>query len=657
MPKPIHRQGRYMAGLDGLRAVAVLAVIAYHLNVPWLPGGLLGVSVFFVLSGYLITDLLIAQWRQNRRIDLKDFWIRRARRLLPALLVMIVVVVAWVTLTDRSQLPMLREDVVAAVLYVSNWWYIFHHVSYFESFSPSPLKHLWSLAVEEQFYLVWPLLLLLGLRFAPRRGALVALTLGGAALSAVWMAALYQPGSDPSRVYYGTDTRAFSLLIGAALAMVWPSGRLSAQMSQRARKTLDGLGTAGVIVIFLMFWQTNQYETFLYRGGFLLLAFTTAVVMAALAHPASRLSRIFSWKPLRWIGVRSYAIYLWHYPVIVLTTPIDNSGFSLVRSVLQIGASVALAAWSWRFVEDPIRRGAIGRFWSRVRTREWWLVRRRIRLTARRLLASVAALFVLGVSGCGMAGLTSRRPISAPTVPGSTTAPAANASVDTGLSRTASSNAVPNNPSRSTSQTSPASSKKTSPVQGGASTARTSSNGLGPTNATSQGVSGSPSQTTAGSPALSGQGITAIGDSIMVDVAPYLKQMLPGIVISAHVSRQMSEAPAVIAQLKQNGQLGNRVIIELGTNGPFTKQQLVSLLRSLGNVQQIVLVNTRDPRSWQGVVNTTLADVASSFPHTTLVNWYAASAGHPSYFYPDGVHLNPTGAQFYASLLKNAIQP
>lgn len=213
MPKPLNGSGRYIAGLDGLRALAVLAVIAYHLNFSWASGGLLGVGVFFVLSGYLITDILATQWKKYGQLDLKDFWIRRARRLLPAMLLMLAVVVCWTIATDRSQLPTLRSDSLAAIFYVSNWWLIFHQVSYFESFGPpSPLGHLWSLAVEEQFYLLWPLLLALGFRYVPQRGKMALLTLGGAAFSAIAMALLFEPGIDPSRIYYGTDTRSFALL-------------------------------------------------------------------------------------------------------------------------------------------------------------------------------------------------------------------------------------------------------------------------------------------------------------------------------------------------------------------------------------------------------------------------------------------------------------
>ncbi|TGV03468.1 acyltransferase, partial [Mesorhizobium sp. M00.F.Ca.ET.186.01.1.1] len=272
MPEPIKAaHSRYMPGIDGLRALAVLAVIIYHLNYNWAPGGLLGVGIFFVLSGYLITDLLIAQWSRNGRLDMKDFWLRRARRLLPALLLLLVAVVASVALFSPEQMGRLRGDVWAALFYVSNWWLVFSEVSYFEKFGPpSPLGHLWSLAVEEQFYLIWPLLVALGLSLIKRRGPLVILTLGLAAVSAVLMAVMYEPGEDPSRIYYGTDTRVFALLIGAALAMMWPSRKLSTTISGKARATLDVIGCVSLAILLLAIWKTNQYDDFLYQGGLVL---------------------------------------------------------------------------------------------------------------------------------------------------------------------------------------------------------------------------------------------------------------------------------------------------------------------------------------------------------------------------------------------------
>jgi peptidoglycan/LPS O-acetylase OafA/YrhL len=403
MPEPARTGQRYMPGLDGLRALAVLAVIAYHEQLGWAPGGLLGVAVFFTLSGYLITDLLLGMWAVDGRLNLGDFWIRRARRLLPALFVMLAVVTAWVTLADRARLGGLRAAVAAAASYSSNWYLIAGSGSYFGRFAPpGPLDHLWSLAVEEQFYLLWPWLLLLGLYCIRRRrpGALRWLTVPTlvlSAASAVAMFMFYQPGLDPTRVYEGTDTRAFGLLAGAALAMLWPSRR-KARTPRWGRLTLEAAGVAGLAVIGLMIWRTGQYSPFAYRGGLVLLSAATAAVVAAAACPATVIGLALGWRPLRWIGVRSYGIYLWHYPVIVATTP-ANAGPDLSRAALQVAASMALAALSWRFIEEPVRRGALGRLTRRLRAGGW-----RTRPAGPGAIAAVtgaSALLVVCAAGLG----------------------------------------------------------------------------------------------------------------------------------------------------------------------------------------------------------------------------------------------------------------
>lgn len=368
---------RYMPGIDGLRALSVIAVIAYHLDLNWAPGGLIGVGIFFVLSGYLITDQIIQRWKQDRRFDLKDFWIRRARRLLPAMFVMLFVTAMWLLLFDRSRLAALQGDFLSSTLYFNNWWLIFHDVSYFESFGPpSPIGHLWSLAIEEQFYFIWPLVIIVGLRLAPQRGKLIVMCLTGAFLSALAMALIYQPGVDPSRVYYGTDTRAFALLIGAALALAWPSQNLTDKISRRSRYILDFSGAIGLITLILMIWRTNEYGQFLYYGGLVLVSILSAIVIAVLAHPASRLAKIMGCKPLRWIGVRSYSIYIWHYPVIILTNPtVDTGGFDGFRVLFQLGVSLLLASLSWKYIEEPIRQGLLGRWCTKLSIRLQFKIR------------------------------------------------------------------------------------------------------------------------------------------------------------------------------------------------------------------------------------------------------------------------------------------
>ena len=268
MPRPVEGNSPYNPGLDGIRAVAVLGVIAYHLNFGWAKGGLLGVGVFFVLSGYLITDLLLAEYGRHSGIALGRFWLRRARRLLPALFVMLLVVIGWATLLDQAQLPDLRSNVLPAVFYASNWWFIFHHVSYFTRFGPpSALGHLWSLAVEEQFYLFWPIVLLAALRWIKDKRIIVAGVVTLAIASALEMALLYSPVTDPTRVYDGTDTRAFALLIGAALAFAWPRGRTFHPITPAARLTLEAVGGASLLGILVLYWRTSEYDPFIYRGA------------------------------------------------------------------------------------------------------------------------------------------------------------------------------------------------------------------------------------------------------------------------------------------------------------------------------------------------------------------------------------------------------
>ncbi len=406
MPRPVDSGQRYMPGLDGLRALAVLAVIAYHEQFAWAPGGLLGVGVFFTLSGFLITSILISQWSALGRIKLGNFWLHRARRLLPALFVMLAVVTAWVTIADRARLASLRSAVGAAAGYFSNWYLIAKNQSYFARFAPpAPLDHLWSLAVEEQFSLLWPLLLLGGLiaarKFKVATAWLIVPTAVLTAVSALEMAHLYQPGFDPTRVYEGTDTRAFGLLIGAVLAMAWPSaGQRDAYRApgKWTRLALDAAGAAGLVTIGLLIWRVGEYSTFAYRGGLVVLSVATAGVVAATAYPASIVGSALGWRPLRWIGVRSYGIYLWHYPVIVMTSqPNVKPSFGL--AALQIAACVLLAALSWKLLEEPVRHGAIGRAWARVRAAGWRPNVGQIKLTSLAAGAGSAAVLIVAVGG------------------------------------------------------------------------------------------------------------------------------------------------------------------------------------------------------------------------------------------------------------------
>jgi peptidoglycan/LPS O-acetylase OafA/YrhL len=411
MPEPVKRNQRYMPGLDGLRAIAVLAVIAFHLGFDWAPGGMLGVGVFFTLSGYLISDILLSQLNARGGIKLVPFWLARARRLLPALFLMLLIVTAWVTIFGPAQPSQFRVGVVSAIFYLNNWEQIFADVSYFARFeAEGPLDHLWSLSVEEQFYIVWPFLLLLGTKIVRERPLpsgvrprLALLTIAGAVVSSILMFVLYEPSLDPSRIYFGTDTRAGGLLFGAALAMVWPSRKLSRRIAPQARNILDAMGVTGLAIIALMIWRTGELSAFNYRGGFVLLSLATVMVLMPLTHPACRLGTWLGVRPLRWVGVRSYGIYLWQTPIIVLTSPQGLHTDSLTRSLLQVVAIFAAAALSWRFVEEPIRHGAIGRFFARRRAVGWkWET---FAPPIRVAIVSLGAMLL--VAAAGMAGVHS----------------------------------------------------------------------------------------------------------------------------------------------------------------------------------------------------------------------------------------------------------
>ncbi|PFJ24541.1 acetyltransferase [Bacillus anthracis] len=602
MTKPFKKNSRYMVGLDSLRGLAILGVILYHINFNWMPGGFLGVTVFFVLSGYLITDILAMEWKRNKRIDLKKFWLSRARRLLPGMLVMLVITLAWITIFHSSLLEKMRGDSLAALFYVSNWWYIYHKLSYFDNFNQiSPLNHFWSLAVEEQFYVVWPFIISLGFYYIKKQSRMILLICLGAFASALAMAILYEPGVDPSRIYYGTDTRAFSLLIGAVLALVWPSNRLANKIIPKARFILDVVGGIALIIILVMFWKTNQYDPFLYKGGMVLLSIATALLVANLAHPASRIAQFLRFRPLRWVGVRSYGIYLWHYPILTLTTPKVNAGdFSLIRATLQFLLIILIAQISWKFIEKPIRQGALQNIqFKNLRLQN---------VTLGVKLALVCSLFFTSIAVLGLSNASKAKGnYQQDKVEAVQTQPAPHPV------------AVWENPNQETTL--------------------------------NQGESKGVNSTQSKNPLT----VTAIGDSVMIDITPYLKNTFPDIRIDAQIGRQLSKAIPVVEQLKNEGNLGNYVIIGLGTNGAFTTEQLVSLIKLIGNERKIIFINTRVPRPWESIVNERLKVTVTKYPNVTLVDWYAASAGKKDYFAPDGVHLTNVGAEAYAVLVAKAV--
>ncbi|MDD3654350.1 MAG: acyltransferase family protein, partial [Desulfotomaculaceae bacterium] len=478
-----------------------------------------------------------------------------------------------------------------------------------------PLGHLWSLAVEEQFYLLWPLLLGLGLRYIPRRGRLIGLITALVIASATAMAVIYQPGLDPNRVYYGTDTRAFALLIGAVLALLWPSRKLSAGLSPRQRMTLDAAGGSALLAISAMIWLSNQYQSFLYYGGLLFFSIISAVLVAVLAHPASCLGRLFGISPLRRLGVWSYGIYLWHYPVIVLTSPgVNTGGLDIGLAIAQAVLSISLAAISWYFVEEPIRHGKWKQYLAQF-SNGFKLRPKLFRFRGKASLTSIICIFgafILAVSGCSVISQAQHKGL--PSEPASIMEPA-NAALNTEFGE---------------------------------------SNGNG---AEAPSDTDTLKQGADQNHGFTGKGVTAIGDSVLVGVEPELKRLFPDITVDAAIGRQMHQAPQVIKNLQSQGILGKTVIIELGGNGAFTEKQFMDILSILGNDRRIVIINARVPKPWESAVNQILARAAGTHPNVELVDWYTASSGHNEYFRADGVHLKEAGVKAYVSLLANALTP
>jgi peptidoglycan/LPS O-acetylase OafA/YrhL len=619
-----------MPALDGLRALAVLAVVLYHGDVSGLPGGFLGVEVFFVISGYLITALLIAERRSTGRTAYLQFWMRRARRLLPALFALIAVVATYWVILHPDEVARLRGDIVGALTYVTNWYQIVVEQSYFETMGrPSPLRHMWSLAVEEQFYLIWPLALAGIWRITRgRRVLMVRITLALAAASAIYAMILFQPGSDPSRVYYGTDTRAAGVLLGAALALAVPPWLMRARVTAQARRAVTLIGTVGLAGIAVMIATVTEFDSFTYRGGFVLLDLFTLATILALIHPCRTVwARIFALEPLLWIGRRSYGIYLWHWPIFVLTREqidVPLQGWSLLA--LRLALTFAIAEVSYRFVEMPVRNGALSRWWAR-RNEPGGLIPPRARRPA--MVGAVAAMVV------AMLVVVASPPR------------AEIAGVDlSGVVTDSVGNVIDDGPS-ATSQTTASSSTTTSTT---VLASTTSSTVVGSTTSTlAMSAAAVPSAVSAGSDVI------AIGDSVLLGARTAVRTALPGITMNAEVGRQFSTLGWLIPTLAQTGGLRSTVIIHLGTNGPPTDAQLKKALDALIGVPRVVLVTTHADRSWEEVTNQRIRNAAMGRSNVVLADWYAIAAGHPEWFVQDGIHLSVDGANAYANLLASSI--
>jgi len=666
-------------------------VVAYHASLAEVPGGFFGVDVFFVISGYLVTALFLARANAsaegvpdpNRRETL-EFWRRRARRLVPAALG--AVLVTWLVFAalGMRSLDTLTAEAAAALGYVGNWFFLFGNQSYFDTItSPSPFLHFWSLAVEAQFYLLWPILLIGALKFGGRLAAF-ALALSLAAISTLVVASLYSPEADPSRAYYGTDARVAGLLLGAALAIVVKPS-LAARVP---RLPVEGIGWGGLVALLLLTTQMSEFDPFIYRGGFFLASLATVAVMIAALHQHNTVAWVLSRPALRWLGERSYSIYLWHWPVFVLTQPqlsSDLRSWSLLAA--RLGATLILAELSYRLVENTFR----GRSGWRLPTfdlgagpylqRPW---ARPAGVVTVGLIAIVAAGGLplrIGLAddlaaverevaaNSSPSSSASDQLVALPTQePRSTPPSEANGSstptatppreVPAGTSTTDTTGTPRPNHSPTTTPdhivattpdatTAPGSEDALAEDDGPSSAASASSGGA---------VDGIVAATPSATPdaAALGASVTVIGDSVALGALPDLQLMLPGAVIDAEVGRQFWTAPEVITRLAQQGALGDIVVISLGANGTFTTSQFDELMTALGD-RTVLLVTVTVPRRWEADVNGALAGQAAN-RGLGFVDWHSVSTGVGEYFSADGVHLSATGRAAYASVIAQAVR-
>ena len=611
------KKRRYITGLDGIRAIAVIMVLAYHLKLALFKSGFLGVTVFFVLSGYLITGILISEVEEEGTIDLKNFWLRRIRRLVPAVMSMAVVIIFVSTVVNRVIFTKGCKDFLASVLGFNNWWQIFNKVSYFEAAGvPSPFTHCWSLAIETQFYLIYPLILLGIYKLVKSRGEgrakrgllFAGVTLLLALISVILMIVLFDPQQDASRVYYGTDTRAFSLLFGALLAILWDYRMVPRRLSASVNTVL---GSVSFAVLLVMTIAINGSSNFWYRGGQFFGTILTVLMVYAVSGRKTWLSRFLSNPVLKWIGDRSYSIYLWHYPIILLISKGIKASWWI--TLIEIVLSVVLAELSYRFIETPIRHGIIGEYLNILRSRPKSRQEKKRQIqVARRSLKVMAGTFVLTVSLilCMIF--------------------------------------VPKKNALDTLQKREAKAKETGKMT--------------EEQLAKQKANGSESEDTictadlTDDEILEGLNLLLIGDSIAVDVTDDFYEMFPNSVSDTKIGRITSLGKQVLdSYIDEKKWEGEGVIFASLSNSPINGE-LEDIREKIGKDMPLFLTTVRIPHdTFEEESNSKIKKFVEENNHTYLIDWYAASEGHDEYFDADDTHLLPAGAKAYAKCIKEAV--
>lgn len=607
MEKKIQKKRKYIKEIDGLRALAVIMVLAYHLKMPFAKSGLLGVTVFFVISGYLITGILINEIEESGGVDLKNFWLRRIRRLLPAVLSMAVVMIFVSAVVNRVVFTKGCNDLLSAVFGYNNWWQIFRKVSYFENAgAPSPFTHCWSLAIETQFYLIYPILLILLSKARNRGKVFAAVTAVLAMISVVLMGVLYSPDGDPSRVYYGTDTRAFSLLIGALAAIQKEYHIIKVKLRG---KLWAVIGSISVLILIGMMILISSYSSFLYYGGQAIVSVLAAFVVYAVTVSRSLLNIILGSSILKWIGDRSYSIYLWHYPIIVLMSGGKRATWWIV--ILEVVLSVGFAELSYRFIETPVRHGIIGEYIGIINSRPHNRRERHRQIqVARRSLKAMAAVLATGLA----------LSLCIAFVPKKTT-------LDT----------VAKREKKATEVTKLTNQKLKEQKAKAKKTAKTSKS------------------TMTDEELLKNVQMLLIGDSITVDVTDYFYKVLPNSISDTKIGRSTLTGVKVFDEYQtQKKWDGDGVIFALGTNGPM--YDTLGRIRQKVGDKPLFLTTVHAPKEdFEGSNNEEIRKFVKEHEHTYLIDWYTASADHPEYFDQDDTHLLPKGAEAYAQCIKDAV--
>ncbi len=607
----------YLPGLDGLRAVAVVAVMLYHANHTWLRGGFLGVEVFFVISGYLITLLMVGEYERTGGVNLREFWMRRARRLLPAVVLLMALLVVYITAFYPAVRESTRGDFLGGLLYVSNWYQILVGQGYASSEAFVPLRHLWSLAVEEQFYLVWPLVMLLVMRRWRRRLPSVGLRLIGAAVVVAVLVALLFPGgfvplacsaenstgywhlfgrciSRVDFLYLGSLSRSGGLLLGAGFAILWrPLAILRGPVRDKGRQ-LDIVALLGLAVLCLLFsrmylLENGRYNAALFRGGFLLTGLVTLTVIAAATHKYAITGRLLGNRVFLWIGTRSYGLYLFHWPVYQIIRKQAQINLSAWQWLLAMIITVPLTEASYQFIETPIRKRRGGDLLDPLRG------------DRRSLMAAgaMATVLALGVVSMVMADPQCVGAVSCSLQQGGDT-------TDTADSLASLPTTVP-----------PASSLE-------------------------------PATTTT----LAPDGYVAIGESVMLGAKDVLSQ--GGFVVNARENRGAEGVKNALAQMRDQGRvgLGTTVVVQVGTNGPVSDAELDAIVQQLpASAAGIVFMTLRAKVEWIAGNNQRIAALVQRYPQVRILDW--ASESQKIQLCPDGTHItcSAEALKFYSNLI------